>query len=122
MKGIPSNVVASYGLRISAEYEPGEPLLPLWSYPIEADPPTQSQLPIPPTLRSELEAWNARWNDLANDDHGDDTVEHDWSEWPEALTWNADGYELARRLRIELGNAVEIVYFDYVAEEDVIIS
>jgi hypothetical protein len=35
-----------------------------------------------------------------------------WATHPVALDWIASGYDLCRRLREQVGPAVEIVYFD----------
>jgi hypothetical protein len=105
--------MATWGVRIFAEYEVEVPLWPSGNSP--------SPLPISPELRRDLAAWNVAWMEL--DDHPTyDDSNDDWSEWEPGRAWNREGYELVRRLRAELGADVEIEYFDYVTDENVTIA
>lgn len=65
-------------------------------------------------LRTEFDRWNDEWMLLA-----DEVEDDDWDTDSRVIAWNGNGYELARRLRAELGPSVEIEYFDYVSGENV---
>jgi hypothetical protein len=93
--------------------------LPLWAVKLPEGIGTK-----PPVLSEELtrllRAGNQRWEELADDpDHEDDKS---WSSWGLELEWNREGYDLARRLRAELPVDTRLVYYDYITDEDVLVS
>jgi hypothetical protein len=101
-------------VRIFAEYATDHPL---WNGRGE-----QAVVPGLPSrdLARQFAEWNRRWDQLASDpDHEDD---ESWNSWQPALDWNAEGYRLARLLRLELPREVELIYYDYVTGEDVVIG
>lgn len=75
----------------------------VWGEEEEADQ-TQHQLPIPPGLAAEMEAWITEFNKR--------TQEHDPGPWTAQLREDHDrrGYELSRRLQEALGAEYEVEY------------
>jgi hypothetical protein len=80
----------------------------------EVDDDDRKALGISAELFTDFKAWNEEWERLADDDELDDAA---WRALPEVIEWNRRGYELAARLRAEVGDNVPIQYFDYVAGE-----
>jgi hypothetical protein len=79
----------------------------------EVDDDGRKALGISVELFTDFRTWNEEWERLADYDELNDEA---WNASPEVNAWNEHGYELAARLRAEVGDRVAIRYFDYVTE------